>query len=121
VQDAVVAGLNRPEVAVLLLPRLDACARLAQLPATTPPADLLAHAAVRAHFQALVDRLWAEGTGSATRVARAVVLLEPLSIDRGELTDKGSINQRAVLAVRAGLVDALYRGDAAGLLLPKPA
>ena len=60
---------------------------------------------MRAFFQALVDRLWAEGTGSANRVARALLLDEPPPIDRGEVTDKGSINQRAVLAHRAALVE----------------
>ena len=50
----------------------------------------------------------AEGTGSANRVARALLLEEPPHIDRGEVTDKGSINQRAVLAHRADLVERLY-------------
>ena len=52
--------------------------------------------------------------------ARAVVLAEPPSIDRGEVTDKGSINQRAVLTHRADLVDALYDGSVEGLVLPQP-
>ena len=47
------------------------------------------------------------------------MLAEAASLDRGEITDKGSINQRAVLQHRAQLVDALYRGDAPGLLLPR--
>jgi feruloyl-CoA synthase len=47
------------------------------------------------------------------------VLAEPPSIDRGEITDKGSINQRAVLAHRAALVEALY-AEAPGTLLPRP-
>jgi feruloyl-CoA synthase len=63
---------------------------------------------VRTFYQALVDRLWADGTGSANRVARAIVLEEPPHIDRGEVTDKGSINQRAVLSHRAALVERLY-------------
>ena len=49
-------------------------------------------------------------TGSANRIARAVLIDEPPSIDRGEVTDKGSINQRAVLRHRAALIDALH-GD----------
>jgi feruloyl-CoA synthase len=65
-----------------------------------------------------LNRLWHAGTGSANRVARAVVLAEPPSIDKGEVTDKGSINQRAVLARRAALVDASYAGTAPGLLRP---
>ena len=52
--------------------------------------------------------LWQEATGSATRIARMTVLADPPSIDLGEVTDKGSINQRAVLARRAALVERLY-------------
>ena len=72
----------------------------------------LAAPAVRAFFQAYLDRLAAQGTGSANRVVRLRLLAEPPSIDRGEITDKGSLNQRAVLAHRAADVDALY-ADAA--------
>jgi feruloyl-CoA synthase len=46
------------------------------------------------------------------------LLREPPSIDKGEVTDKGSINQRAVLTHRAALVDALYDGSVEGLILP---
>ncbi len=50
-----------------------------------------------------------QSTGSSNRVARAIVLEEPPSLDAGEMTDKGSINQRAVLQRRMNLVDELYR------------
>jgi feruloyl-CoA synthase len=116
VQDVVIAGIDRTEVAALIFPRLDACAALA---GTAVSAAVLMHPAVRAFFQVLTNRLWHEGSGSASRVARVLVLDEPPSIDHAEVTDKGSINQRAVLARRAALIDAVYRGDAAGLLLPE--
>ena len=108
VQDVVIAGLNRSEIGLLVLPRLDACRALAGLPPTAPAEEAVAHPAVRAFVQRLLDRLWAEGTGSATRPARALVLVAPPSIDKGEITDKGSINQRAVLAARKHLVEELY-------------
>jgi len=53
-----------------------------------------------------------EGTGSSNRIARLMVLDEPPSLDGGEITDKGTINQKAVLARRAGLVDKMYRDNA---------
>jgi feruloyl-CoA synthase len=54
-------------------------------------------------------RLAAEsGPGSSTHPARALVAGEPLSIDANEITDKGYINQRAVLERRAGLVELLH-------------
>lgn len=118
VQEVVVAGLNRDEIGILIFPRLDACRAFAQLPETAPTLDVLAAAPVREFFQHLVDGLWATGTGSATRVARALVLSDPPSIDRGEITDKGSINQRAVLTHRAALVEQLYAGGD-GVIVPR--
>ena len=119
VQDVVIAGINRNELGVLLFPRLDACRAFAGLQADAAPATVLAAPAVCEFFQRLVDGLYQSGTGSATRVARALVLSEPPSIDLGEVTDKGSINQRAVLSHRAATVERLYAG-ADGVILPRP-
>jgi len=87
VQDAVIAGHDRREVCALVIPR----------PGTQAP-DL----------QKLLDTLAARSTGGTTRIARAMLLTGPLSIDAGEITDKGSINQHAVLKARADLVEMLY-------------
>jgi feruloyl-CoA synthase len=121
VQDAVITGLNRDEVGALIVPRPDECRRIAGLPADTPLPEVLHHPAVRAFFQGVADRLWRQATGSANRVARLHVMAEPPSIDKGEVTDKGSINQRAVLANREALVEALYAGREADpfLILPQ--
>jgi feruloyl-CoA synthase len=108
VQDAVVAGLNRDDVGLLIFPRVEDARRRFGLPADWSAAQVLAAAPVRDFFQALMDKLWAEGTGSASRPAAALLLAEPPSIDRGEVTDKGSINQRAVLAHRTAEVERLY-------------
>ena len=113
VWDAVITGLNRNEVGALVFPRLDDCRRLAHLPADASPAHILQHPQVRAFFQALLDRLQHGATGSATRVARLHVMPVPPSLDLGEVTDKGSINQRAVLTHRAALVERLHASDAA--------
>jgi feruloyl-CoA synthase len=121
VQDVVVAGLGRDEVGILVLPRVDECRKLAALPASTPAAEVLRHPKVRDFFQTLVDRLWHAGTGSASRVARARLLEEPPAIDRGEITDKGSINQRAVLTHRAALVDAMYDAPDDAVIVPRRA
>jgi feruloyl-CoA synthase len=56
-------------------------------------------------------------TGSASRIDVAVVLVEPPSLDRGEITDKGSINQRAVLTHRQALVDSIYQGTAPDIIV----
>ena len=83
------------------------------------PADAPADRAARAiatccgEFRGAAGRArHAQATGSSNRVCRAILLAEPPSLDAGEITDKGSINQRAVLRHRAALVDELY-ADAA--------
>ena len=119
VQDVVIAGIDRDEIGILLFPRLDACRALAGLPANASPHLALGDAKVREFLQRLVDDLWASGTGSATRVARALVLAEPPSIDRGEITDKGSINQRAVLTHRDADVERMYLGRDRDVIVPR--
>ncbi|HET9207876.1 MAG TPA: AMP-binding protein, partial [Burkholderiaceae bacterium] len=117
VQDAVITGLNRDRVGALVFPRLDACRRLAGCGDDVPAAQVLQNPAVRAHFQTMLDTLAAQATGSANRLARICMLAEPPSIDKGELTDKNSINQRAVLQHRAAAVDALYDGHGSDPLI----
>jgi len=122
VHDAVIAGMNRDELAALIIPRPTDCAKLAGLAPSTPLPESLRHPTVEAFFQALADRLWRDGTGSANRIARLHVLEEAPSIEKHEITDKGSINQRAVLATRAELIDAIYAGPHADprLIVPTP-
>jgi feruloyl-CoA synthase len=107
VQDAVLTGINRKEVGALIFPT-QAVRELARLPGDAPLQEVLQHHAVQAHFQHVLNKLSADATGSATRIARAALLAEPPSIDKGEVTDKGSINQRAVLKHRDALVQALH-------------
>ncbi|MCP3726104.1 feruloyl-CoA synthase [Paraburkholderia sp. CNPSo 3272] len=108
VQDAVIAGMDRDDVGVLIFPRLDECRRLAGLDASAAARDVLDASAVRDFFADLLERLNREATGSATLVTRLHLMDAPPSLDLGEITDKGSINQRVVLSQRAALVDALY-------------
>ncbi|KAA1010940.1 feruloyl-CoA synthase [Paraburkholderia panacisoli] len=108
VQDVVVAGMNRDDVGLLVFPRLDDCRRLACLPASASARQVIDAPAVRAHFAALLDRLNRSATGGATTIARLRLMDVAPSLDLGEITDKGSINQRAVLTHRATLVEAMY-------------
>ena len=119
VQDVAVAGINRDEIGVLIFPRLDGCRIVSGLPDSASADEVMNAPALRQFFQRMVNALYASGTGSATRVARAVVLLAPPSIDRGEITDKGSINQRAVLAHRDATVQSMYDAPDAGVIVPQ--
>jgi feruloyl-CoA synthase len=110
VQDAVVTGLNRPFIGLLVFPRMDHCLELSGLAPGTPAAEVLASAPVRSFFGKLLGELNRDASGSSKRVDRLLLLAEPPSIDHREQTDKGSINQAAVLLRRAALVDALYEG-----------
>jgi feruloyl-CoA synthase len=109
VHDVVITGHDRDTPGALVFPNLAACRGLCPEHAEqASPAVVLAHPAVRARFQEALDRVAQEATGSATRILRAIVLEAPPSIDSSEITDKGSINQRAVLNHRANMVAALY-------------
>jgi feruloyl-CoA synthase len=118
VQDAVITGLNMHEVGAMIFPTA-AVRGLSGLGADASMADVLASAPVLAHFQNVLNGLAKTATGSASRVARMVLLSEPPSIDRGEVTDKGSINQRAVLKHRDSLVQAMHDGSASNALQPQ--
>jgi feruloyl-CoA synthase len=108
VRDVVIAGINRDEISALVVLDLDGC-RL--INPTLPSDDIAATAAdplVRGAFRERLEKLLSTATGSSTRITRAILLDAPLSIDRGEVTDKGSINQRAVLEHRKELIEELY-------------
>jgi feruloyl-CoA synthase len=109
VQDAVITGLDRDYIGAIIFPRLDECRKLCpDLPATATQSEVVGHPAVRAKFQALIDLLAKGSTGSANLLARLAIAEAPPSLDVGEITDKGSINQSAVLKHRAALVEELY-------------
>jgi feruloyl-CoA synthase len=109
VRDAVITGLDRDDLGAIIFPDLDSCRALApELPKNTPPAKIVRHSAVQARFQELLESFAAESTGSSNRIVRAALAEEPPSLDAGEITDKGSFNQRAVLERRAQLVEQLY-------------
>ena len=109
VKDVVVAGLNRDEVAVLVFPDVDACREFCGLPADAPLGRIVGEPVLRQAFRDKLIALARTSTGTSNRVVRAILLDTPPSIDLGEITDKGSINQSAVLRHRADAVDELYQ------------
>jgi feruloyl-CoA synthase len=111
-RDAVIAGEGRSEVAMLALPDIDACRTLcADLGADAPASAIAAHPAVRRCLHERLTTLAASATGSTSRVTKMLIMEKPPSLDAGEVTDKGSLNQRAILARRQALVDDLYAED----------
>jgi len=72
---------------------------------------------VRSRMQELIYTLAAQSTGSSNRVIRAILMEEQPSLDAGEITDKGSLNQRVILERRAALVEQLYSDENSNLVL----
>jgi len=97
IQDAVITGHDRPEVGALVF--------------LSPGTKDMSHVALRARLSAVLRQLAQEG-GSSTHPTRLLVMHEPPSIDANEITDKGYINQRAVLERRVALVEKLYSDSA---------
>ncbi len=114
VRDVVIAGHDCDEPGMLIFADLHACSSLCPKRATEgASAAVLSEPAVREKFLQLLESLAAQSTGSSTRVTRAVLLAEPPSLDAGEVTDKGSLNQRAVLERRQAAVERLYAAEPA--------
>ncbi len=118
IQDVVLTGINLKEIGAMVFPT-QAVRSLSGLDASAPMADVLSSAPVIAHFQTIVDNLALGATGSASRIARMCLLAEPPTIDRSEVTDKGSINQRAVLTHRTDTVEALHADTLHTILKPR--
>jgi feruloyl-CoA synthase len=107
-QDVVFAGINEDYLAALIIPDLVGCARVLGL-AETANYEVVANSPEILELLKQRLTLHAKQNPASTRcVCRATLLPSPPSLDRGEITDKGSINQRAVLRHRASIVTALY-------------
>jgi feruloyl-CoA synthase len=119
VQDVVITAPDREFVGALIFPNPDACRALCGRPGA-PLAEVLDEPAVREQFGRLLSALAAASPGLSTCIRRALLMSEPPSIDRGELTDKASVNQKAVLTHRSALVEELYGAGACGALVADP-
>lgn len=107
VQDAVVTGHDRDEVGLLLFPTVALRSLANDFSSEMSGEELATCEEVRQRLsQALSD--FGAGLGSSQRPTRAILLSTPPSLELGEITDKGYINQRAVLTQRAEEVERLY-------------
>ena len=107
IQDAVVTGQDRAFVGLLAWPNLMACRQLLGNPEATA-AEVIQDERVIARIRTGLAAHNAANPGSSTQIKRVVLMAEPASIDGGELTDKGYINQRATLERRAALVEQVH-------------
>jgi feruloyl-CoA synthase len=110
-QDIVVTGHGGDQVRFLVFPNIAACRAHAGLADSAGVIEVIGSEKVRTAIALGLAKLKAQGVGSSTHATRAVLLAEPASVDGGEITDKGYINQRAVLTRRAAAV-AMLEDDA---------
>jgi feruloyl-CoA synthase len=111
IQDVGIAGLDRDFLTALLIPDVAACTEALALDHPPSHERLANHEAL---LQLLGERLQAhsnEHPASSTRIRRAMLLPSPPSLDHGEITDKGSINQQALLRTRAECVTLMYHAE----------
>ncbi len=118
IQDAVIAGHDRDEIGILVFPNIVGCRALCPDLAEEAPLDeVIEQPSVR---QALVEGLQSHNInnpGSSTRIMRALIMTEPPNIDANEITDKGYMNQRAVLSRRAGMVEILFADTGGNIVI----
>jgi feruloyl-CoA synthase len=103
VHDAVIAGQDKPFIGAMVWPSMAGLQTLAAEPGPGSPLEKLA-----AILQDKISVFNASAGGSSRRIGRLIILTEPPSIDSGEITDKGYVNQRATLERRADLVASLF-------------
>ncbi len=109
IEDAVITGHDGDEIGLLIFPSLAGLKALcSDLGADAKLEDMVGHPAVRAALAEGLAKHNAQAQGSSMRIARCLILTEPPSIDANEITDKGYLNQRAVLTKRAALVERLH-------------
>ncbi|HEV2573213.1 MAG TPA: feruloyl-CoA synthase [Beijerinckiaceae bacterium] len=107
-QDIVVTGHDKKDVGFLIFPNLPTCRSIGRFADDVPVAEVLASPAIRDRIAQGLATLKARGGGSSMFARYALLLSEPPSVDQGEITDKGYINQRAVLARRVEALAKLY-------------
>jgi feruloyl-CoA synthase len=108
--EVVVVGADREDVRILVFPDWDICASAAGLSHKATPAEMASNKALRAIFYERLAALAAAGTGSSNRIMAALLVETPPSGSAGELTEKGTVNSRALQKNRPELLEALY-GD----------
>jgi feruloyl-CoA synthase len=108
IEDAVITGHGRDEVGLLIFPSLAGLRALCPRGSDEAVEALIAQPAVRRALIEGLARHNARVQGSSMRIARCLLLAEPPAIDADEITDKGYLNQRAVLRRRAALVERLH-------------
>ncbi len=113
IQDAAITGHDRSFLGAIIFPNIEFCKKISGLGENASLIDIIITPSVLAALQTVLNTFATQSTGSSTLIKRAVFADFNLSIDKGEITDKGSINQRMILSNRAEYVEMLYKNPVA--------
>ncbi|MBL7817789.1 MAG: feruloyl-CoA synthase [Saprospiraceae bacterium] len=108
IQDVAITGHDRSFLGAIVFPELNFCKKLARLSDSADLTTVINDPSVKSALQGVLNAFAKHSTGSSTLIKRAVFADFTLSIDKGEITDKGSINQRAILKNHADYVERIY-------------
>lgn len=108
IQDVVITGYDKDFIGAIVFPVIEKCKKIAFAENSIPISEIILHPKVKETLQKILQDLAITSTGSATLVKRAVIADFMLSIDKGEVTDKGSVNQRIVIMNHPEVVAQLY-------------
>ncbi|WP_064682286.1 feruloyl-CoA synthase [Rhizobium bangladeshense] len=110
IRDVIITGEDRAELGALAIPVLEALRNAVGDAGQLSDEAVLSHPDVKALLAGRLAEHQRNASGSSTRIMRLMLLREPPRLDKGEITDKGSLNQRAMRTHRADLIEALYAG-----------
>ncbi len=117
IHDAVITGHDLPFVGAILFLDLEICKRMFDLDEYFTMAEMVEHPPLINRIQEMVDELATGSTGSSTLIRKVLIADFDLSSDAGELTDKGSVNQRKVIETRSDKVNSLYSNIQSKLII----
>ena len=108
IQDAVITGHDREFIGAIVFPGLDYCKSISGLDKEAALNEIIQHKAVKEKLQQLLNEIAVKSTGSSSLIKKAVFADFNLNIDKGEITDKGSINQRMIIQNHPAAVERIY-------------
>ena len=117
IQDAVLTGRDRTYLGALLFLNVSECRRHVADSEALSDRGVIEHPSIRETLKAILLDMQKESTGSSNRFERFLIATEPPSLELGEITDKGSLNQRKILELRADLVEKLYEDPASAQVI----
>ena len=117
IQDAIITGHDRDEIGLLIVPNIAGICELCGMDSDSDLSELASHNTMLSHLRVSLSTYNTANPASSRCIRRVLILTEPLNIDAGEITDKGYVNQRAVLERRHALVETLYNQNSNVILI----